>query len=170
MAESGSFAPDARVELIDGVIIDMPPIGSPHAAMARRLHALLHRAVGDRAIVSCQSPIQLGDDSELQPDFSLARPREDFYEKHHPTAADTLLVIEVSDTTLSDHLRHKMSLYARHGIQEYWIVDVTNRGLHVLCDPTGAKYREISAIDKPGVVNIATLPGSSLDLSTAFGA
>src|SRR4051812_2628542 len=80
MAEQGSFAPDARVELIDGVIIDMPPIGSPHAAMVRRFDSLLREVVGRQALVSCQMPVQLGDYSEPQPDIALVRPRENFYE------------------------------------------------------------------------------------------
>ena len=103
MAKVGLLAPDARVELIEGEIIDMPPIGSRHAAMVSRLSRLLERAVGERAIVRCQLPVLLGDLSEPQPDLALLMPREDFYEQRHPSAADTLLVIEVSaqrcDTT-----------------------------------------------------------------------
>src|SRR5262245_33111432 len=98
MAEVGLLAPSARVELMEGVIVDMPPIGSSHAAAVRRLNNLLLGAVGNRAIVSCQCPIRLDDFSEPQPDFAVLAPREDFYEHRHPTAAHTLLVIEVSDS------------------------------------------------------------------------
>ncbi len=118
MAEGGSFAPDARVELIDGVIIDMPPIGSPHAGTVDQLDALLHRAASDRAIIRRQSPIHLGDYSEPQPDLALLASRKSFYKDGHPTANDTLLVVEVSDTTLDDDLQRKMALYACHGIQD----------------------------------------------------
>jgi Uma2 family endonuclease len=84
MAEVGLLAPDARVELIEGVIIEMPPIGNRHAAAVDRLFRLLDRAVGDRAIVRCQGPVQLGDLSEPQPDFALLAPREDFYDINAP--------------------------------------------------------------------------------------
>jgi Uma2 family endonuclease len=168
MAESGSFAPDARVELIDGVIIDMPPIGSAHAATGSRLEALVGQAVGSRAIVRCQWPIRLGDDSEPQPDLALVLPRKDFYEKQHPTASDTLLVIEVSATTLDDDLIYKMRLYARHGIKEYWVVDVVNGRLHVFRQPIGTGYQQVETIDRPGAVEITTLPGVSVDLSPLF--
>jgi Uma2 family endonuclease len=168
MAESGSFAPDARVELIDGVIIDMPPIGSLHAAIGSQLEALLGRAVGSRAIVRCQWPLQLSETSEPQPDLALVLPRKDFYKSQHPAATDTLLVIEVSATTLEDDLRLKMWLYARHGIQEYWVVDIANRRLRVFRQPVDAGYERVSSIDRPGKIEIAGLPGVSVDLSSLF--
>ena len=168
MAASGSFAPDARVELIDGVIIDMPPIGNAHAGTVGHLGALLHCAVGDRAIVRCQSPIQIGDCSEPQPDLALLASRKSFYKDGHPTEHDTLLVIEVSDTTLNDDLRRKMTLYARHGIKEYWVVDLVNQRLHVFRSPGGAGYEQTSSIELPGVLEITALPGTSIDLSALF--
>ncbi|MEJ0040522.1 MAG: Uma2 family endonuclease [Gammaproteobacteria bacterium] len=170
MAEDGSFAPDARVELIDGVIIDMPPIGSPHAGTVTELHTLLSRAVGERAMVRSQLPIQLGDNSEPQPDFALVAPRKGFYKDRHPTADDTLLVIEVSDSTLSDDLRSKMVFYARHGIREYWVVDIGNRQLHVFRSPAGTGYEQASSLHQPGVLDITALPGTSVDLSSLFRA
>src|SRR5689334_3228820 len=89
MAESGSFAPDARVELIDGVIIDMPPIGSRHAGTVSQLYSLLHRAVGDRAMVRCQSPVELRPYSEPQPDLAVVATRRSFYKDGHPTEHET---------------------------------------------------------------------------------
>jgi Uma2 family endonuclease len=170
MAEGGSFAPDARVELIDGEIIDMPPIGSRHMAHVDRLNELLRDAVGRRAIVRCQGSVQLGDTSEPQPDFALLVRREDFYESRRANAGDVLLVIEVSDSTLGYDTQRKMALYARHGIQEYWVVDVENRLLHVHQRPTSAGYEQTSSIDAPGTLNIAALPGITVDLSSIFGA
>jgi Uma2 family endonuclease len=168
MAESGSFALDARVELIDGVIIDTPPIGSSHAGTVGQLDALLHRAVGDRAMVRCQSPIQVGDYSEPQPDLALVATRKNFYKDGHPTEHDTLLVIEVSDSTLADDLGRKMALYARQGIREYWLVDLVNDRLHIFRAPSGARYEQTSSIDRPGVMEIAALPGTTVDLSSIF--
>ena len=100
MAEVGLLAPDARVELIEGAIIDMPPIGSRHASFVDRLTELLFVAVAGRAMLRCQGPVQLGDRSEPQPDLALFVRRKDFYEHRHPAAADTLLLVEVSETTL----------------------------------------------------------------------
>jgi Uma2 family endonuclease len=169
MAESGSFAPDARVELIEGEIIDMPPIESSHAGTVGQLYSLLHCAVGNRAMVRGQSPIQLGDDSEPQPDLALVAARKSFYKDGHPTEHDTLLVIEVSDTTLAHDLRRKMALYARQGIKEYWVVDLLNHRLHVFRSPAGASYEQASSIDRPGALEITALPDTSVDLSSLFG-
>lgn len=168
MAEVGLLAPDARVELIDGEIIDMPPIGSRHAGIVRRLDALLHSATAGRAVVSCQMSLQLGDLSEPEPDFALLVQRGDFYEQRNPTAADTLLAIEVSDTTLRYDLQTKMSLYARHGIPELWVVDVEGKRLHVFRNPAGATYSEVTTSDEPAVTPISALPDTAVDLSSLF--
>jgi Uma2 family endonuclease len=170
MAEVGLLAPDARVELIEGVIIDMPPIGSRHAAAVDRLAELLHGAVGKRAIVRCQGAIQLGDLNEPQPDLALLARREDFYEQRNPTPSDTLLVIEVSDTTLHHDLHTKMSLYARHGIPELWVVDVEGKRLHVFRNPAGTSYAQATASQKPGIMPIGSLSGITVNLTSLFGA
>ncbi len=168
MAEVGLLAPDARVELIDGEIIDMPPIGSPHAAMDSMINSVLTHAVGQRAIVRGGLPIRLGDMSEPQPDFALVSPRKDFYAERHPTAADTFLAIEVSDTTLSFDLGRKMALYARHGVPELWVIDLKRARLHVFRRPSGNEYLEVLALDAPSSMVIEKLPGVSLDLSSVF--
>jgi len=168
MAEAGSFAPDARVELIDGVIIDVPPIGSAHAGTVTELDTLLHRAVGDRAIVRCQQPVEVGKYSEPQPDLALVATRAGFYRDSHPTVQDALLVIEVSDSTLQDDLRQKRELYARHGIQEYWVVDLVNGRLHVFRNPVAGDYAQALTVDRPGTMDITALPGASIDLSSLF--
>ncbi len=169
MAEVGLLAPDARVELIEGEIIDRPPIGSRHAATVDGLYRILDRAVGERAIVRCQGPIQLGDLSEPQPDFSVLVPREGVYAQRHPTAADILLVVEVSETTLRYDRQTKMALYARHGIPELWIVDVGRKQLQIFRKPAGAAYGDVLSPERPGVMPIASLPGVTVDLSSLFG-
>jgi Uma2 family endonuclease len=169
MAEVGLLAPDARVELIEGEIIDMPPIGYRHEAAVDRLAMLLHRAVGDLAIVRCQGSVQLGDFSAPQPDFVLLTRREDFYKQRRATAADTLLAIEVSDTTLRYDMQTKMSLYARYGIREFWVFDVENERFHVFRNPVGSGYAEVRVTDQPEVVALAALPQVSVDLSSLLG-
>jgi Uma2 family endonuclease len=169
MAEVGLLAPDARVELIEGEIVEMPPIGNRHQAAVDRLTRLLVRAVGERAIVRCQGSIQLGDLSEPQPDFALLAPREDFFEQQRATAADALLAIEVSDTTVHYDLHTKMSLYSRYGVRELWVLDVERKRLHVFRNPAGASYGEVLAPHTPGVMPIAALAGVTVDLSSLFG-
>jgi Uma2 family endonuclease len=168
MAEVGLLAPDARVELIEGEIIDMPPIGSRHAGAMNLLNELLRRAVGGRAIVGCQNPLRLDECSEPQPDFALLVPRQDFYSARHPTASDTLLVIEVSETTLRYDRQKKMPLYARHGIPELWIVDVEGKRMEVFRDPAGATYGERASAPPPSLMSISLLPDVFVDLSSLF--
>jgi Uma2 family endonuclease len=169
MAEVGLLAPDERVELIEGEIIDMPPIGSRHGAAVDRLNELLISVVGKRAIVRCQSSLVFGDLSEPEPDFALLVRRDDFYEHQTPTAADTLLVIEVSDTTLRYDRETKMSLYARHGIPELWILDTAGKQLHVFRRPTGSAYEEVVIVDESRRLPVALLPGVEVDLSALLG-
>jgi Uma2 family endonuclease len=121
MAEAGVLAPDARVELIEGEIIELAPIGSGHAGIVNFLQRKFDRTIGEHAVATVQQPLRLGDRSEPQPDLMLLRPRDDFYRNSHPTAADVLLLIEVSDSTLRFDRGEKAALYARHGVCEVWI-------------------------------------------------
>ncbi|MDB6088126.1 MAG: Uma2 family endonuclease [Gammaproteobacteria bacterium] len=168
MAEVGLLAPDARVELIDGEIIDMAPIGSRHGGTVIRLNRLLTRAVGDRASVAVQHPVRLDVLSEPQPDVAVLKPRHDDYMVSHATAADILLIVEVSETTLRHDLQIKQPLYARRGIPEFWIVDLKDEQIHFFRSPAGAAYTEVSADKTPGLVTLAMLPDVTVDLTGIF--
>jgi len=168
MAEVGLLAPDARVELIEGVIVEMPRMGPRHAAAVRRLTELLPRSVGSRATVSCQLPLGLSMYSEPQPDLALLAPRDDFYATKHPSAEDVLLVIEMSDTTLRYDLTTKAALYAQHGAPELWVVDVGARRVHVFRHPSDGIYRETFDTETADSMTIESLPGMTLDLSAAL--
>src|SRR5688572_27763630 len=124
MGEVGILPPDARVELIDGELIDMAPIGSLHAGKVNRLVKLLAQVVGDDAVLVVQNPVELGEYTAPQPDLALARPRADFYERRHPGPKDLRLVIEVADTSERLDRDVKVGLYARHRIPETWLVDL----------------------------------------------
>ena len=165
MAEVGLLAPEARVELIDGVIIDKAPIGSRHAGTVTRFDRLLLRAVGDQAIVRVQQPVRLSRSSEPQPDVSLLRPRPEDYTRAHPRPEDALLVVEVSDTTLRYDREVKVPLYARHGIPELWIVDLVGGQMHFFRSPQAGKYSDVSSTEEPSVVRLATLSDATVDLS-----
>ena len=166
MAEVGLLRPDARVELIDGEIIDMAPIASLHGAVVDLLAERFITALTGAALVRIQGAVQLGDVSEPQPDIALLRPRADRYAGSQPRATDLLLVVEVSDTTLEFDTGDKARLYARHGVPEFWVVDLTSRQLRVFRAPRGAEYGGRTMLE-PGVVEIPGL-GMSVDLSGLF--
>ena len=144
MAQAGIFSEDDRVELLDGEIIEMTPIGSRHAACVARLDQLFNLRLGTAAIVWVQNPIKIDDRTEPQPDVVLLRPRPDFYAQDHPGPDDVLLLIEVSDTTLEIDREVKLPLYARAGIREVWIVDLTGRTVQVYRQPSLQGYRTSS--------------------------
>lgn len=162
MAEAGLFAPDERVELIDGGIVDMPPMGPRHAAKLSLLADLLRAAVGDRGMVRIQLPLRLGESSEPQPDIAVVLPRGDYYERHHPTGADTLLAIELSDTTLAFDRDVKAPLYVEHGVPECWVLDLpANRLIRFRRKADGEAVATESDF---GPIGIAPLPGITVDL------
>lgn len=169
MGEAGIFAPDARVELIEGEIIDMAPIGTRHGSTVKRLNALLVAAVGSRAIVSVQDPLRLDDLSEPEPDLMLLQARADFYAGAHPTAADVLLLIEVADTSARYDCEIKLPLYARHGVPEVWIVDLEARLVRFYRQPAGDAYVQATTTATPGRTPIAALPGTEIDLAQLVG-
>ena len=169
MAEVGLLAEDARVELIEGEIIDMAPIGSRHGAAVDRLDRLLQRSVGDRATVRVQGSIRLSASTEPQPDIVLLKPRDDFYASKHPTGPDTLLIIEVSDTTFRYDSEVKVPLYARHGVPEVWVVDLKSRRIHFFRASSGGEYADVTSAGEPAEIRLVALPGVAIDLSGMFG-
>jgi Uma2 family endonuclease len=129
-----------RIELIDGEMIDMAPIGLQHSAVTARLTKLFVMSAGDSAIVSPGGSVKLGDYSVPQPDLMLLKPREDFYSTQIPTAVDVLLMVEISDSSLAFDQSIKRALYAQHGVAEYWIVDISGKCIHVYSEPTANGY------------------------------
>ncbi len=143
MAEAGILTEDDRVELIEGEMIEMTPIGSHHAGTVKRLLAAFDEQLKGAAIVSVQDPIVLAPDSEPQPDLSILRYRDDYYTKAHPGPGDILLVIEVADTTAKYDREVKLPLYARHDIPEVWLVDLEEGRLEVHNGPETGEYRHV---------------------------
>lgn len=137
MGETGILGPEDRVELIEGEIIDMSPIGVLHAAIVARLASPFSLRLGATAVVWCQNPLRLDDVSEPEPDISILRPRADFYTASLPGPSDVLLVIEVADTSLAYDLGTKVPLYARHGIPKVWVIDAATRQIRVFRGPFG---------------------------------
>lgn len=168
MTETGVLAPDARVELIEGEIIDMAPIGSRHGGTVGFILRQLAEAVGRSAMLLSQSSLRLDRWSEPQPDLMLLRPRADFYRKSYPTASDVLLLIEVSDSTLRYDRQVKVPLYARHGVPEVWIVDLTGNELHCLRSPQEGAYAHATCLRAPGSVPLSLLDAVAVNLDGLF--
>jgi Uma2 family endonuclease len=141
MGRAGIFHPDARLELLEGEIYQMSPIGVPHAACVDFLSRFFNRHFGDRMIVRGQNPIRLSDLSEPQPDIALLRWRDDFYRHAHPTPADVLLVIEVADTSVESDRSYKVPLYARAGISEAWLVNLPEESIELFAEPADGAYQ-----------------------------
>ena len=145
MGQANILGEDDRVELIDGEIIDMPPIGSPHGGAVKRIANRLARAFGEtEAILAVQAPLRLSDFSEPQPDIALLRPRDDFYAKSHPRPEDVLLIIEVAETSLRYDRDKKLPLYARADIPECWLVDLAGQALWIYRNPGPQGYAVVS--------------------------
>jgi len=170
MGETGVFAPEARLELIEGEIIEMAPIGSPHAGTVAILTRLLSRAAGDSALVWVQNPLVIGERSVPQPDLVLLKPRADSYTRSHPTAADVLLVVEVSDTTLAFDLGTKIPLYARAGIAEAWVVDLQERAVQVFREPGTSGYRTSFTTSGETKLTPSALPELAIGVAALFPA
>jgi Uma2 family endonuclease len=168
MADDGRIAPDARTELIEGEVIEMPSAGSPHASTIDRLEHLLRPNLAESARIRVQHAVHLDNYSEPQPDLAVVLPRKDFYHSRHPTPADTYLIIEVSQSSLRMDLNVKVPLYTRHQVPEVWVVDLERNRIHFFRTPENGVYTNVSFSDKPETVGLTALPGVTVDLSELF--
>jgi Uma2 family endonuclease len=143
MAETGILKPDARVELIEGVVVDMPPIGPDHAGSVDLVGDLFRLRLGSGVIVRGQHPLRLRPGVEPQPDICVVRRRADWYRSGHPTPADVLLVVEVSDSSLEYDRETKALLYAQAGIVDYLILNLVDKQIEVYRDPSPEGYKSV---------------------------
>jgi Uma2 family endonuclease len=142
MAEVGILKTDDRVELINGEIYEMSPIGSKHAAIVNRLARQLNILFENEATIGVQSPVRLDNKNEPEPDVSILKYRSDDYISCHPGASDVILVVEVADASLKYDKNVKMPFYASFGIPEYWIVDIDANAIEVFKRPGRTGYGE----------------------------
>ena len=164
MAEAGILTQDDHVELIGGEIFDMAPIGSTHAGKTNRLIRLFARAAADGlALVSVQGPLGLDAYNEPQPDVMLLKPSEDDYQSRHPGAADVLLLVELSETSLAYDRGIKLALYARFGVPEVWIVDLPGAAIEVYREPTGDAYVRKQRLTSGSLAPVL-VPGVTIDV------
>ncbi|HLM56428.1 MAG TPA: Uma2 family endonuclease [Pyrinomonadaceae bacterium] len=169
MAKVGIFTEDDRVELIDGEVVEMSPIGSRHASCVNRLNRLFLRLPDGAAVVIVQNPLRLNKKSEPVPDVVVAKPRADFYAESHPGPGDVLLVVEVADTTLRYDRRVKVPLYARAGIPEVWIVNLVRGVIEVYARPDGDSYSEIRKAERGEVLTPLLMPSLTLAVEDITG-
>ncbi|MFO1349314.1 MAG: Uma2 family endonuclease [Gammaproteobacteria bacterium] len=168
LAEAGIFTEDDRIELIEGELVEMAPIGSDHGGSVNRLNHKFTALLVNKAIVAVQNPILLGDKSEPQPDIALLRWRDDFYSVANPTPDDILLIIEIADTTARYDREVKVPLYARHGIPEVWLVDLRKRRLETYRKLNDGEYGEITH-HRSGSIAPLLLPQAGIDVAELFG-
>lgn len=169
MAKGGVFSADDRVELIEGEVVEMSPIGSTHQGCVDELSSILASRLGRAAIVRVQGPIHIDEYSEPQPDISLLKPRRDFYRRSHPTPADVLLVVEVADTSLEYDRNVKLPLYARAGIPEAWLIVLTKESIEVHSEPKNGKYQKLQRLKRGKKLTSATIPGLALNVDDILG-
>jgi Uma2 family endonuclease len=169
MAHAGILTEDDRVELIEGEIIEMSPIGSHHAACVKRLNTILNRLVSQQMIVSIQDPIHIDEFSEPEPDVALLRFREDFYVGSHPTASDVLLVIEVADTSVEYDRKKKLPLYAQAGIPEVWLANLPEDKFEIHTQPLNGKYQSVLIVRRGESIKSQTIADLSISVDEILG-
>jgi Uma2 family endonuclease len=162
MIAAGILQEHDRVELIDGEILEMSPIGSRHAACVNCLNTLFTRQAGDAAIISVQNPIRLNDYTEPEPDIAVLKPSDDFYVTAHPTVEDILLVIEVAETSLEYDREIKIPRYAQAGIPEVWLLDLQHQLVMVYTQPKNDAYQVIKVARGAELVQTVILGGVSV--------
>ncbi len=158
LAEVGILTEDDRVELLDGEIVRMSPIGDRHVAAVNRCNRVFSRAAGERVLVSVQNPVDLDPYNEPQPDVALLRPRDDDYARGKPGPPDLLLVVEVADTSLAYDRQTKLPRYAATGVPEAWLLDLEADALEVHREPRPDGYAMIRRYRRGERVRAAALP------------
>jgi Uma2 family endonuclease len=158
LGDAGILSNEDRVELVDGEIIDMSPIGIRHASCVDKLVDLLTHLPRKDWILRVQSPIRLDGHSEPQPDITLLKRRSDFYRSTPPTPADVLLVIEVSDTSIGYDRGVKLPLYARAGVPEVWLVDLTTDRIEIYSQPLNGTYQSLVILSRGEMISSLGLP------------
>jgi Uma2 family endonuclease len=167
--EQGVFKPEERLELIEGELIEMSPIGKKHASCVNFLIELLRDFLGKNVIISPQNPIVLDDLSEPQSDICILKRREDFYRTTNATAKDALLVIEVADTTVKYDREVKFPRYAANGIAEAWLIDLENDRVEIHSEPTAFGYSLVKILHRGQAAESNALPEIKIPVVEILG-
>ena len=168
MIATGILTKDDHVELLEGEILEMAPIGLGHAASRANLLRILILGIDGRAIVWPSETIHLSDRSAPQPDLAVLRPNPRKYRDAYPVPEDVLLLVETSDSSLRRDRELKLPLYARAGIQEYWIVDVQDEVVDVYASPTNLNYASARIFRRGEFISPAAFPDLAIAVDDIF--
>jgi Uma2 family endonuclease len=163
MIDAGVFHEDDRVELIEGELIQMAPMGGAHMRLINLLNRMLVQQVGEDGVVSPQNPVALVPDSEPEPDFVVFRP-ECLRRAEVPGAGDVLLIVEVSQSTLAYDRDVKVPLYAQHGIPEVWLFEPTNESATIYREPVRSTCERVLTPQRTATISPLLLPKVTLSL------
>jgi Uma2 family endonuclease len=169
LLQAGILREDDRVELIEGEILEMSPIGSRHVAAVNRIARLFFQRFGDRAIVSVQNPVRIDPRSEPQPDLALLKPNPSDYAEALPTPQDVLLLVEIMDTSQAYDREVKLPLYAKAGIPEVWLVDLEAHRLEVYRKPTPEGFAEAQVLGPEETAAPLHFPEARLPVALILG-
>lgn len=170
MGETGILHEDDRVELIEGEIIEMTPIGLRHSACVKRLNNLFTPLMAAKqTLISVQDPLFLDEHNEPQPDIILLNYREDFYENKQADAKDALLVIEVAESSLHYDVNVKIPLYARSFIHELWLVDLQSNSVQTYHSSNGEAFHEKQRNDTKQSITPLAFPEHPISVQSIFG-
>ena len=169
MPEVGILKQDERVELIQGEIFKMSPVGRLHAACVNRLTRLFSQKLGDRVLVSVQNPVELNDYSEPEPDIALLELKADFYKSGHPQSEDLFLIVEVADSTIKFDREVKVPLYAENNVIEVWLVDINEEYLEVYRQPIGGVYKEVQKFERGEILCVQRFPDINIQVDEILG-
>lgn len=165
MIDAGVFIGNNNYELINGEIVSKMTQGHFHISCINRLNRLFSSIIGDLGIVSIQNAVSIGEISEPEPDVSILKYRDDFYEKAKPTEKDVLLLIEVSDSTMSYDRKVKISLYAEASIEEVWLINLSRKIVEVYTQPENGKYKVVEKVSRNQTITPKLLPELTIKVS-----
>ena len=165
MGDTGIISPDEEVELIEGQILEKPMKGTTHSAVNKYLEKLLENCLGDEVLVRVQDPIRLDNYSEPEPDIAVVKPDDFYYASHHPTPPEIYLIVEIADTTLKRDTEFKAKVYAKAGINDYWVLDITNRQLYAFREPTATGYQNQQIFSEDATISPVAFPNITINIS-----
>ena len=165
MGETGIISTDEEVELIEGKVIEKPMKGTSHEAAITRAERALRNRLGTRVLLRLQSAVRLSDRSEPEPDIAVVYPDPMDYEDHHPTPPEIYLIVEIADTTLKRDTEFKAKVYAKAGINDYWVLDITNRQLYAFREPTASGYQNQQILSDDATISPVAFPNVTINVS-----
>jgi Uma2 family endonuclease len=165
MGEAGVISTDEEVELIEGKIIEKPMKGTTHSAINKYLEKLLESCLGDAVLVRVQDPVKLDNYSEPEPDIAVVKPDDFYYATHHPTPPEIYLIVEIADTTLKRDTEFKAKVYGKAGINDYWVLDITNRQLYAFREPTETGYQNQQILSNDATISPVAFPNVTINIS-----